>query len=85
MKNREERIYDIFRGAMAIQKLAEREGVPFEEVEADIQETIDAIWSNQDSEIRERQARLFPEGKPSPAEFIGRMAGEGSDKNSFRS
>lgn len=55
-----------------IERVAEVYGVVPEVVEAEIQVAIDAAWN--DPACREMQQLLFPEGKPSPALFIKRMA-----------
>ena len=70
------KINEIIRGRAAIQKVADREGKSYAEIEAAIQEAIDLAWA--EPEARAYQNAMFPEGKPSPAEFVGRMAGHTS-------
>ena len=65
-------IIDTMKGMAAIQKVAEREGKPYAEIEAAMQEAIDFAWT--DPTAREYQNMLFPKGKPTAAEFIGRIA-----------
>ena len=65
------KIYEIIRGRDAIQKVADREGKSYAEIEAAIQEAIDLAWAA--PAAREYQNTLFPTGKPSAAEFVGRM------------
>lgn len=65
------KIYEIIRGRAAIQKVADREGKSYAEIEAAIQEAIDFAWTN--PAAREYQNAMFPGGKPSVPEFVGRM------------
>ena len=65
------RIIEIIKGKAAIQKVADREVKSYAEIEAAIQEAIDLAWA--EPTAREYQNDMFPEGKPSPAEFVGRM------------
>ena len=62
---------DTLKGRAAIQKVAEREGKSYAEIEADIQEAIDLAW--EDLSAREYQNMLFPKGKPTAAEYVGRV------------
>ena len=39
-------------------------------VKSDIQEAIDAAWNSKDPSVKAFQRRLFPNGKPTPEEFI---------------
>ena len=39
-------------------------------VKSDIQEAIDAAWNSKDPSVKSFQRRLFPNGKPTPEEFI---------------
>ena len=63
--------FDTIRGRAAIQKVADREGKSYAEIEAAIQETINEVWGK--PEFAEYQNTIFPEGKPTAAEFVGRM------------
>ena len=65
------KINEIIRGRTAIQKVADREGKSYAEIEAAIREAIDLAWA--EPEAREYQNVMFPEGKPSPSEFVGRV------------
>ena len=65
------KIYEIIRGRAAIQKVAYREGKSYAEIEAAIQEAIDFAW--EEPAAVEYQDAMFPEGKPSPAECVGRI------------
>ena len=62
---------DTIKGRAAIQKVAEREGKSYAEIEAAIQEAIDLAW--EDLSAREYQNMLFPKGKPTAAEFVSRI------------
>lgn len=60
---------DIIRGRIGIRITAIKEGKSFVEMEKFIQDAIDEAWGKTgDFEL---QQELFPNGKPSPAEFIG--------------
>ena len=74
------KIYEIIRGRAAIQKVADREGKCYSEIEAAIQEAINLAWA--EPTAREYQNAMFPEGKPSPAEFVGRIKNYQSPCNS---
>ena len=62
---------DTIKGRAAIQKVAEREGKSYAEIEAAIQEAIDQAW--EDPSAREYQNKHFPRGKPTASEFVGRV------------
>ena len=62
---------DTIKGRAAIQKVADREGKSYAEIEAAIQETINLAWD--DPSAREYQSKHFPRGKPTAAEFVGRI------------
>ena len=62
---------DIIKGRAAIQKVANREGKSYAEIESAIQEAIDLAW--EDLSVREYQNMLFPKGKPAAAEYVGRV------------
>ena len=62
------------RATSALAVVAAREGVSLREVEKGVQEAIDAAWS--DPAAREAQMRLFPKGKPTPAEFVAVLSRE---------
>ena len=62
---------DTIKGRAAIQKVADREGKSYAEIEAAIQEAIDQAW--EDPSAREYQNMLFPKGKPTAAEYVGRV------------
>lgn len=47
---------------------------PYSEVHKDIQTTIDAAWESTDPQVKLMQAKLFPNGKPTPEEFIAVMS-----------
>ena len=70
------KINEIIRGRAAIQKVADREGKSYAEIEAAIQEAIDLAWA--EPAAMEYQNAMFPEGKPSAAKSVGRMAGHAS-------
>ena len=62
---------DTIKGQAAIQKVADREGKSYAEIEAAIQEAIDLAW--EDISAREYQNMLFHKGKPTAAEYVGRI------------
>lgn len=58
---------------------SKKTGVPEEELrvldfEAGIQACIDAAWESQEPEHRDLQNTLFPDGKPTPEQFIAVVA-----------
>lgn len=55
-----------------IKKVSNFYGANSKEVKTDMQDAIGAAWN--DPAGREAQLRLFPEGKPSPEQFIKRVA-----------
>lgn len=57
-------------GAEAIRKVAEHHGKSEKVVRRELQEVIDATWTSSDPEAKLMQSRLFPNGKPTPEEFI---------------
>ena len=59
---------------LILQGIADKNGVSLERVKQDIQEAINDAWDNPDPVIRARQRELFPNGKPSIAEFIHKMS-----------
>lgn len=72
-------IIETMRGKAAIQKVADREGKSYAEIAAAMQAAIDDAWSK--PEFAEHQNELFPNGKPSEAEFIVRIACFGKTVN----
>lgn len=67
-------IRDQIRAKVAIRKLARKEGVHSEDVRKEIQNAIDAAWDNQDPAVKWQQLQMFPAGKPTPEQFIARVA-----------
>lgn len=67
-------IKERIRARKVIRTVAQREGIPPAEVRQKIQESIDEAWACQDPGVRWKQLQLFPEGKPTPEEFIVRAA-----------
>ena len=63
---------DTMKSKSALRSIAEKEGKSLAEIEAAIQESIDAAWEN--PECRALQNLYFPNGKPTPEEFITVMA-----------
>lgn len=67
---------DELRGKIALYLTAVREGRSEDEVLKEAQAAIDAAWSRQtlsDAPENTLHRKLFPEGKPSPALFVGRI------------
>lgn len=60
----------------ALDSVAIGVGKTREQVCADIQAAIDAAWESESVEAKGLQKRLFPNGKPTPEEFIAVMANE---------
>lgn len=59
-------------GLRAMMKLAARRGVSVTEIEAEMRSAIDAAW--EDESTPETRRAVFPDGKPSPAEFVGKIS-----------
>lgn len=57
-------------GAEAIRKVAEHHGKSEKVVRRELEQIIDATWASSDPEAKLMQSRLFPNGKPTPEEFI---------------
>lgn len=53
-----------------IQTIAREQGVTETKVRRDMQEAIDVAWNTNDPAAKARQNLLFPNGKPTPEEFI---------------
>ena len=62
------------KGEATIKRLAEIKGIPKEEIEAAIQEVIEATWAGCDPVSRDTRRKIFRGTKPSPALFVGRLA-----------
>lgn len=67
-------IKDRVKAKAALAAIAAREGVSLAEVEREIRAAIDAAWDN--PEGRQEQERLFPGGKPTPAQFVAVVASQ---------
>lgn len=64
--------FDTMKSKYAIKSIAEAERKSIAEIEASLQESIDRAWEN--AECRALQDQYFPNGKPTPEEFITVMA-----------
>ena len=58
----------------AFEQLALRTGKPQEQLWTEIQNAIDAAWASEAPEAKTSQNELFPEGKPTPEQFIAVLA-----------
>lgn len=68
------KIFDNLRGRAAIQGTADRFGQSPEDVRREIQAAIDAAWDTEDPDAMKLQEDLFPDGKPTPEQFISTVA-----------
>lgn len=68
------KIFDTMKGKAAIQGTADRFGQSPEEVRREIQAAIDAAWGTDDLAAMKLQRELFPDGKPTPEQFISTVA-----------
>jgi len=59
---------------MPLERLAMRTGRSREQICAEIQAAIDAAWASEAPEAKTLQNELFPEGKPTPEQFIAVLA-----------
>ena len=64
------RTFDIMKGKYIIQKTARELGKTEQEVRADLQFLVDDYWEKDTPNVRRSRAILFPQGKPSPDEYI---------------
>lgn len=62
--------FDNLRGHLILREIAEKIDATPEQVSQDIQACIDEAWISEDPNIKACQARFFPNGQPSPEEFI---------------
>ena len=69
------------RGRIALARLALQEEKPLSKIKSEIQSLIDITWQKPTPELLE----LFPEGKPSPALFVGILAKQVSELNAQHS
>lgn len=61
-------------GRKALKRIAREHGVPFDEVRQEIQAEIDQVWDNDDLSVMVERRKLFPNDKPTPEEFIVKLA-----------
>lgn len=61
-------------GKVAITCAASRYDKTPAEVRASIQRAIEAAWASEDQAAIQLKEKLFPQGKPTPEEFIAVMA-----------
>ena len=69
------------RGRIALARLALQEEKPFTKSKSEIQSLIDTTWETPTPELLE----LFPDGKPTPALFVGILAEQVSELNAQHS
>ena len=62
------------RAQTVIQILADRQGRTPNEIRASMQDAIDEAWRTTDPAALQEQWRRFPDGKPTPEEFIVTMS-----------
>jgi len=57
-----------------LDRVATENGVSISEIMACIQEeVIDVLWSSNDEEVIAKRNAEFPNGKPSPAEYLAKL------------
>jgi hypothetical protein len=61
---------DILKGAYIIQRTAKQLGKSENEVRAELQILVDNYWARETLAAKRSKAILFPEGKPTPDEYI---------------
>lgn len=64
------KILDKLKGMAILYQLSAESGVPLKQIEAEIQECIDEAWKSADPKVQANQRLYFPDGKPTPMEFI---------------
>lgn len=68
------KIFDTMKGKAAIRGTADHFGEAPEDVRREIQAAIDAAWDTEDPAAMTLQRELFPDGKPTPEQFIATVA-----------
>lgn len=68
------KIFDTMKGKAAIRGTADHFGETPEDVRREIQASIDAAWDTDDLDAMKLQRELFPDGKPTPEQFIAIVA-----------
>ena len=68
------KFFDRLKSKTAIQDTAAHFGETPEQVRAGMQEAIAAAWASDDPAAKALQAELFPDGCPSPEEFIVKIS-----------
>lgn len=66
---------DAAKGHFNLARLSEIKKVPLHEIIQSTQEAIDLAWAHPTPAQKAFQEQHFPNGKPSPALFVGRIAG----------
>ena len=61
-------------GKLAIIRTATNCEMPTADVCSNIQEAIDAAWATDDLSAKKAREALFPQGKPTPEEFVAVLA-----------
>lgn len=68
------KIFDTMKGKAAIRGTADHFGEAPEDMRREIQAAIDAAWDTEDPAAMTLQRELFPDGKPTPEQFIATVA-----------
>lgn len=68
------KIFDTMKGKAAIRRTADHFGETPEDVRREIQASIDVAWDTDDLAAMKLQRELFPDGKPTPEQFIAIVA-----------
>lgn len=77
------KLFDNLRGRAAIHGTADHFGETPEDVRREIQACIDEAWDADDLAAMVLQRELFPDGKPTPEQFIATVARHIKEKNTF--
>ena len=62
------------KNSAAVRIIASKHGKTAEEISREMEKALEAAWMTEDPAMKELQEKLFPEGKPSAAEFIRTVA-----------
>ena len=62
------------RSQKVIKKTAKNNGVSEQHVRQEMQKALDAAWNTTDEAAMKRQKELFPNGKPTLDEFVGKIS-----------
>ena len=63
-------LFEFNKGSAIIRYMASKEGISEEQIRQEMQQAIDETWTTTDPDFLQLQKAYFPNGKPTPEEFI---------------